>query len=422
MPLGHSSGPGSKAGTGSSNQRTLSGLGISKSLFSSGASSYLANVSSRSLVPNLYIAPATASWANFRKVDYARANVSGNVRALVANYRYNAATEVGPSASARVRVSIEYPIGSTPQRFQFASFSGDVYNGIVGNNAQVETLDLSLNVPIPAGAKFLWHTQFECTGGVAVNQTTAYLAEDGFEFGTASIPDRTQTGGTAYGSPSTGNTYGPLALIATTNSASVAGHGDSNQLGAIGLVSTQFAASDQNGYQGLCGRSIAPSLPYMNLGSYGDTIQAFITAQGAKRRAQMAYSSHIITDIGINDIRVNNRTAAQVYADLQTLRGMFPTKKFYACTLAPCTTGAWANADGSDQVLTAQEAERAAFNALLIANSAGFDGIFQTDVAVALAGRTKWIANYTAEGTHYLQVAQLAVKDSGIIQPSVFTR
>lgn len=384
---------------------------------------YEANLASRTLVPNLYISSATATWGNFRKVDYARAEISGQVRALVPNYRYNAANEVGPGASARCRVSIEYPIGSTPQKFSFAVFSGDANNGIVGNNAQVETLPLTLNTPIPAGAKFLWHTQFECTAGILCNQTTAYLPEDGVELSTSSLPDRTATGGTAYGSASTGQTHAPLALIGTTVSPSIAGHGDSNQLGAIQLVTTTFAASDEFGYQGLTGRSVAPALPYMNLGSYGDTIAAFIGSAGTKRRAQMAYCSHIVTDIGINDIVINSRTAAQVYADLQTLRAMFPTKKFYAHTLAPNTTGAWTNPDGSDQVLGANEAQRAAYNALLIANSAGFDGIFQTDQAIALPGRTKWLApGYTNEGTHYTVQAQLAVKDSGIVNPAVITR
>lgn len=388
-----------------------------------GPSMYEANVASRTLVPNLYIAAGTATWGNFCKVDYARADVSGQVRALVPNFRYNAATEIGPSSSARCRVSIEYPIGSTPQRFQFAVFSGDAYNGIIGNNAQVETLPLTLNVPIPAGAKFLWHTQFECGGGVLCNQTTAYLAEDRVELGTSALPDRTITGGTAYGNASTGQTHSPLALIAMTTKASVAGHGDSNQLGAIQLVTTTFAASDEFGYQGLTGRSVAPALPYMNLGSYGDTIAAFIGAQGTKRRAAMAYCSHIVTDIGINDIVINGRTAAQVYADLQTLRAMFPTKKFYAHTLAPNTTGAWTAVDGSDQVLGAAEAQRAAYNALLIANAANFDGVFQTDQAVALPARTKWLApGYTNEGTHYTVLAQLAVKNSGIVNPASIRR
>jgi len=390
---------------------------------SAGPGTYEANLASRTLVPNLYISSATATWGNFRKVDYARADITGQVRALVPNYRYNAANEVGPGASARCRVSIEYPIGSTPQKFSFAVFSGDANNGIVGNNAQVETLPLTLATPIPAGAKFLWHTQFECTAGILCNQTTAYLPEDGVELSTSSLPDRTATGGTAYGTASTGQTHAPLALIGTTLSPSIAGHGDSNQLGAIQLVTTTFAASDAFGYQGLTGRSVAPSLPYMNLGSYGDTIAAFIGSAGAKRRAQMAYCSHIVTDIGINDIVINSRTAAQVYADLQTLRAMFPTKKFYAHTLAPNTTGAWTAADGSDQVLGANEAQRAAYNALLIANSAGFDGVFQTDQAISQAARTKWLApGYTNEGTHYTVVAQLAVKDSGIVNPAVLVR
>lgn len=389
-----------------------------------GGGPYEANVASRTKVPNLYISSATATWGNFQTVDYARADVSGSVRVIVPNYRYNAATEVGPSASARFRISIEYPIGSTPQRFPFTSFSGDQYNGIVGNNAQVESLSITLNTPIPKGAKFYWHVQFECTGGIACNQTTAYLSDDMVELSTSALPDRTAVGSSVpYGTPSTGQTLGPLAFIATTTSVSVGGQGNSNMLGAIQLVTTTFPASDAFGYQGFVGRSIAPSLPFMNLGSYGDTVQAFIGAQGTKRRAVLQYCSHIVTEMPINDLVIGGRTAAQAYTDLITLRQQFPTKKFYVCTLAPNTTGAWTAADGSDQTVGAAETQRAALNALLIANSAAFDGVFQTDAAVALPGRTKWLApGYTNEGTHYTVQAQLAVRDAGIINPAVFVR
>lgn len=389
-----------------------------------GAPPYEANVASRTKVPNLYISSATATWGNFQTVDYARAEVSGSVRVVVPNYRYNAATEVGPSASARFRISIEYPIGSTPQRFPFTTFSGDQYNGIVGNNAQVFSLPITLNTTIPKGAKFYWHVQFECTGGIACNQTTAYLADDMVELSTSPLPDRTAVGSsTPYGTPSTGQTLGPLVFLATTTSASIGGQGNSNMLGAIQLVTTTFPASDEFGYQGFVGRSIAPSLPFMNLGSYGDTIAAFIGAQGTKRRVLLDYCSHIVTEMPINDLVIGGRTAAQAYADLTTLRQMFPTKKFYACKLGPNTTGAWTNPDGSDQVLGAAEAQRAALNALLDANAASFDGIFQTDAAVSLPGKTKWLApGYTNEGTHYTVLAQLAVRDSGAINPAVFTR
>lgn len=399
-------------------------LNLNGSESPAGGGPYEANVASRTKVPNLYISSATATWGNFQTVDYARADVSGSVRVVVPNYRYNAATEVGPSASARFRISIEYPIGSTPQRFPFTTFSGDQYNGIVGNNAQVFSLPITLNTTIPKGAKFYWHVQFECTGGIACNQTTAYLADDMVELSTSPLPDRTAVGSsTPYGTPSTGQTLGPLAFLATTTSASIGGQGDSNMLGAIQLVTTTFPASDAFGYQGFVGRSIAPSLPFMNLGSYGDTVQAFIGAQGTKRRALLDYCSHIVTEMGINDLVINSRTAAQVYADLTTLRQQFPTKKFYACTLAPNTTGAWTAPDGSDQVLGAAETQRAAFNALLIANAAGFDGVFQTDISISQAGRTKWLApGYTNEGTHYTVQAQLAVRDGGAINPAVFTR
>lgn len=402
---------------------SIRAVGLSYSSLKSPVSgpAFPGNVASRILVPNGKIPIAEAAYGNFASIDFAGDDINPGDSLIVRlpNWFYSATTESGPGSTTQFQVSLEYPLGSTPARFTFATNTGDPFQSITSNNTDVETVALVYaGTAIPKGAAFKWHVfAFSLGGGIPINQTSAYLPDDRLELSTSPLTPRTSTGG-VYGIPSTGRKLAPTLLRKLTIRASVAGQGDSNTLGTPNLVTTSFPASDDYGMQGLTARSVAPNLSFMNLGSYGDTAAAFITASGTKRCSLMGYASHLIFADGINDIVINNRTGAQVYADQVTKKGLFPGVKIGICTLAPCTTGAWSNPDGSDQVLRAQEAERLAYNTLVRANSGAFDKVFDT-APVVTQGASKWIApNYTIDGTHYNIPAQLAVKNSGIINTS----
>ncbi|RZI62333.1 MAG: hypothetical protein EOP37_03250 [Rubrivivax sp.] len=378
---------------------------------------YDANVLSRTLVPNAVIAAATARSANWRRVDYARMSAS-LVKVRMPNFYYNAGNELGPGSFAQQSVSIEYPIGTTPQVFLFG---GNVI-GNTQNNNTLESDSLQLNVPLVFGAKMFFHTWTDCGGGLVHNRTSAYLGEDGVEMSASTLPSRVATGGSAYGTASTGQSFGPSALICSVTGATVSIPSDSNGLGAINLVTTNFPASDEFGYQGWIARAIAPSMPCLNLGSYGDSLANYITANGTKRKALALLASDIVFQLGINDIVNATRTGAATYADQLTLKGQIGTgKRTYICKLPPCTTGAWTNADGSDQTVRAVEAERLAYNALVDANSGGFDVVIDPTPFLALAGGAKFKApGYTVDGTHLTVLAQLAA--AGAVNLAAFQR
>lgn len=400
------------ARAGTANSYLVSDLTASGGGFSS---LYLGPVATRAMIPNAK--HPSNKQGMFRSIHFARDNITA-LQVAYANWWYSAQTENLPGGSTNWRASIEYPVGSTPQRFLFGGST-------TGTSADGETILsdlLTLTTAIPSGAQFALNVWQDASAQIIYNTTSAYITGDRLAVG-ATTPDLTATGGASFGGASNGAMCHPVAILAQTRKPTVALLGDSTQLGAVNLVTTNFAG---NGYgdQGMVARAIGPALAYINLGSYGDRAQTFISSGSTRRKALVAYCSHIVCNFGINDVISAARTSAQLIADLTTIAGYFPTLPFWQQTLTPCTTSSDSFATTVNQTVTANEAQRVAFNLALRGGVTWAAGSIDTGAAL----ESSWLSGVwqvptqTVDGTHPNVLAQIRVASLGAINPALFTR
>lgn len=134
--------------------------------------------------------------------------------------------------------------------------------------------------------------------------------------------------------------FWPTAIIGRTTVKPVLVIGDSLQRG-IGDT------NDGSSAVGLVPRALASTLPYISLGSSGDSIAVFLQSY-AKRIQMSQYIRNIVAAHGTNDIR-NGRTTAQIKTDLisywRLLKSASPDgTRVFQCTLTHSTlsTDSWA--------------------------------------------------------------------------------
>lgn len=154
-------------------------------------------------------------------------------------------------------------------------------------------------------------------------------------------------------------------------------------------------------------KGLGVSVPNMKLARSGDMLAAWVSMANWRRYSRMAlvfqYCTDAFINLGANDLYVNHRTLSQLQADIAILANECIAAGITVTipTLTPITTGAWAQADGSDQTVTADEATRLGYNAWLLAG--GLPGVRILDIAalVAIPGNlSKWRAGYTGDGLH----------------------
>ena len=372
---------------------------------------YRGPVATRVLVPNTK--HATNRQGMWRSLHYARDNISA-VQLGYANWWYALQTENLPGTAATFAASIEYPLGSTPQQFLFAGAA----TGSAADGATILTDLLTLTAQIPAGSQFAVYTWADMQNGIIYNTTGAAITGDRGVFG-VTTPNLTATGGAAIGSASTGALSPLVAILGDTKRPTVALVGDSIQLGAVNLVTTQVVGNGL-GDQGLTARSIGPQFGYLNLGSYGDRAQTYITAAGARRKALMAYCSHVVCNFGTNDVG-NGRTAVQALADIATIAGWYPSKPFFQETIAPLTTSTDSWATTANQTVGANDAQRVLLNNAFRDAPMWLSGIFDTASVLETSwGSGVWKSpGMTLDGIHLSVRAQMTIQGSGVVNPAM---
>ena len=371
-----------------------------------------------------------------RSPHYARDAIT-SLQVVLGNWywdRVTTKTELGSGGTATYTASIEYPAGVFTQ----IKFGGAVTSSAVANGANISS-DATA-VAIPAGAKF-WVRVFctasagivysggfvsSGTGASAVNFTASDVAQGhALTYGASGLSDQTM-GGTVVNSGSTAATYpayAPLAIIAATKVPSVFLAGDSRCMGTGDTF-------DASGDLGELARSIGPSLPYINMGSHGDTLLS-AKSNYSKRGALAAYCSHIATEYGINDLSAGggNSTGPAVFANLQALFTVLPAGlPLFASTIMARTASSdsWATAGG--QTVDGDNAERVNYNNNIRTTASPLAGFFESADATETARnsgilKTTGAANaYTADGVHLFQAGQLLIKNSGAVNPAVFVR
>ncbi|RWI35452.1 hypothetical protein [Mesorhizobium sp.] len=386
---------------------------------------YLGQVATKIRIPTSR--STTNKQANSRTHHFARDHITALKIELPNWYwvRSTAGPETNGGGNITYKASIEYPAGVFTQ----VTFSGAT-SAIVASGASV--LSDFVNVNIPKGASF-WVRVYAVAATAIV-----------FTDGNAGFPQRDDANGEAYayaasgvsdltmGGTITSNIVGgadpifcPSAIVAQTRNPSVLIIGDSRDWGFNDLY-------DASGDLGDLARSIGPAFGYINVAGSGDKFSAFISVS-AKRRALAQYCSHVVIGDAINALRSGgsgqNKTAAAVLAELQTVLGFFPDKRCFTTTLGgPNTTSTdnWATVE--NQTVNANSAQIIAYNDAIRAGVPGCIGYFEiADQVESARNSGKWRVNgnpngFTLDGLHTGQAGYLAIKNSGAIDTTRFSR
>lgn len=334
-----------------------------------------------------------------------------SVRFVFSNFTPDLGPDGNTPGITTITASVEYPAGIFTQLLFAGSATGSIpAGGIIFSDP--------LSVSIPANTTF-WSRQFHqnASGVHYCNFQNSFFGEA--TNGAASgISDQTM-GGTITNSLSSA-CVPPLAVLQQTQNASVIVVGDSIAFGSGGNGET--GGNTINGFNGKSGL-ITPSLgsiPFLNLAWPSITAQNWITDYTA-RRQMITFGSHLITELGINDL-INNRTSAQIVTDVQAIwafaRG---GQKIYQTTITPnsSSTDAWATTVNQTAL---HQATRATLNQAIRAGISGATGFYNAASILETSQDSDiWIVApsppYTADGIHPSGTGYALVLSSGIISP-----
>lgn len=306
--------------------------------------------------------------------------------------------DVSIGASQSVTASVEYPAGTFTQIL----FSGSA----TGTNPDFGLIISDLTtVAIPNGATF-WIRQWT-SGAVYYNNWNSSFYGEYWAAG-ATVTDQTMSG-TLVGAAS--QSAPPLLIIGPTTAPSAIIVGDSIAFGLGDTEDTNGAtANGYNGKVGIVARNLG-SVPFVNLGVSGMVASAWISSSVGKKKA-LGYSSHLITELGRNDLSAS-RTTAQITSDLQSIWALAtavnPSTKIYQSTVTMVTTdtgtpsASWTTL--GQQSLVASATERVTLNTAIRATLSGATGFYElTSSLESSLNSGKWIVTptppYTGDGTH----------------------
>lgn len=346
-----------------------------------------------------------------RSVHNARDDITSLQLVFTNWYVTSAGVETDNGNSVALTASVEYPEGIITQ----VKFSGSGSTTLADGATLVSD---AVSVLIPKGAQF-WVRAFQdataSAGGIVfggnLNGTARYAA--------SGLSDLTPGGDVSNQTSSNAAWYGPTAIIATTREPSVLVVGDSI---AYGSGDTQDRSHDV----GSVVRSLSPYFGIINAARGSDRAVYFV-ASHTKRVALAAYTSHVIVQHGINDLR-NSRTAAEVEADLETTAGYFTGKVVIGTTKGPesSSTDDWATA--GNQTTASYSSDALSLNAAIRSGLTGYDDYF--DIHAALAPSTSsyiWRTDgdgdsITADGLHPARKGYLLIHESGVVDPARIVR
>lgn len=360
---------------------------------------YLGQVATRSRMPNAFNNAVTQ--IGTRTFHIARDNIT-SLQYVIPNWYVTGGTgEVATGGTMTVTASVEYPAGVFTQ----ITFSGSTSGSIASGNTLISD---AATVTIPSGASF-W-SRLYCTNSAGILFASSLPTDDAdgdqADFGN-SVTDRTM-GGT--GSAASGIAFTPVAIIAQTSKVSSFILGDSR---AVGINCTY------TGGTGLIGEiepSIGATNAFINASVSGDTAAAWLKSH-TRRLALVKYCSHIISQLGINDINTLGTSAANTIVTLQQIWSLF-SQPVTVCTLPPVSTSTDSWATVGNQTTASSNTQRVLFNdTLRTALPAG--AYFYYEIANQVESATdsgKWKApGYTADGIHEQNLAATAILSSGAV-------
>lgn len=371
---------------------------------------YLGQVATRSMIPGAFL--STSKQMMSRTVHIARDDIT-SLTFLFPNWHCASGLgEQGSGAALNLWASLEYPLGSTPQRIYFSGASS-----VSIANLATATSD-AVSISIPRNSPFAVKSYYTNSAGIIYslgrNQVSGDPFLEGYIAAASGVTDNTLT--TTNPSASV-VAYGPCAIIGTTTRASVFFAGDSRVVGA----GESAASQDPIGSKGLFERAIGKEFAFINAAASGDRVETALAGY-ARRLALAQYCSHVVSNYGINDIIVG-RTAAQVLADLSSFGALFGTKPISQATLDPATdsTDTWATT--ANQSKKGYEQVRLDVNRGIRRVPAPYQRMFDVaDVMETSRDSGIWNPLYTGDGLHASSLGGLKLEQSRAIDLRSFLR
>lgn len=377
---------------------------------------YTGQFANRCVMPTQILAAGVATKIITKTKHYARTSVS-SFKIAYPNWYVNTVSfaEGGNGGTATITSAIEYPIGVTLTQVTWSAIpSVDVPSGTQS------ALSDTINVAIPEGEAFIVRTYVTNASGVVVDAGGNSANGEEFRYTTGALTDQTMTMGTYSGGSSSSLSFAPILLVATITRPSILLIGDSRCFG----YSDSYAGSS-SGDIGETARCVGPYFGYVSCGTTSSTTLGFVNSH-TLQVALGAYCSHIICELGINDLKgvISPATSA---GRITTIAGYFSPKKVYQTTLPPITssTDNWATL--GNQTQDTANGDRVTFNGLVRAGISGITNYFElADVAETARNSGYWITNgvanyYVSDGIHEKQNMNILYMSRGAISPYIFT-
>ena len=215
---------------------------------------------------------------------------------------------------------------------------------------------------------------------------------DAMAYGTSGIADQTLGGAITNGSGS--NAHFPVAILGQTSRPTFFIGGDSIEFGYTDNL------SDAYGDVGILARALGRNYAYIHGGIPSATLAGAINQPStfANRLVLAPLCSHVVDELGINDVGTSVNTTAAAMAALRTnFAAKFPGKTVLGTTLTPHTTSTDGWTTLANQTVTAAEALRTSFNALVRAGIAGESGYIDlADAVESDRDSGKWSVGYAS--------------------------
>lgn len=368
---------------------------------------YTGFVATRGAIP--FALSAGLQSLNSRKSHIARDNIT-SLQLVYGNWFASNTpswAEAGSGATLTFKAAIEYPAGT----FTRVNFSGSA-SASVANTVTV-TSDAT-TVAIPLGARF-WTRTFvqnqSGANGLLIGDAND-IAYDSINVSAGVLSDLTM-GGTV-----TNNqvfvSYGPIAIIGQTRKPSVLIIGDSR-------VVTSNVTPNANSDNGEVAMNIGTSYGYSSISGSGWSVNDYaVSATQYRLNATMQYASHIVLQLGINDVVRKARTDLQLRADIATLLALLPVGvPVWSTTMPP-----YSNGSNTGPASVPQNAERVSNNNWRRTVPTGFSGNFEVANVLEVSPNGGYWGNvaWTSDFLHETALGLSVLFSSGAVNPSSFHR
>ncbi len=386
---------------------------------------YLGQFATRTNTEAAVLASGVATQQITKTRHFARAEVNGFYVAFPNWYINSSQAETGNGGTATITAAIEYPIGGTITQVTWAGSASTT----AASGAQTALSDL-IKVHIPAGDAFIVRAFYENASGTVVYQSSGENALDAangeeYRYGKGTLTDQTMVAGAYSGGlgTSTTNNWGPILLVGYINTPSICILGDSRQ---SGIDDTYVGDSSTN--KGAISRAVGPYYPYINTGRANSQASNYISASPLQR-ALCAYTSHIISGYGYNDLSTGGVSVATLEGRITTICGYFSGKPCFQTTIPPRSTSTDSWATLVNQTIGSKNTEIHDFNDSVRSLSiSGVSGYFEfADIAEGTRDSGKWVvtgaANYaTSDGIHESQAMNILYRTNNAVDPKKIQR